>query len=470
MNVAIIGAGPAGITAGYELSKNNISVDIFESSSSVGGMSKTIELWNQKVDIGSHRFFSTDKRVNDLWLEVIKDDYEMVNRLSRIYYNNNFFHYPIKAFDALSKLGILESFLCIFYYFIELFKLKKEHTTFEEWVTNKFGKRLYEIFFKTYTEKLWGIPCNLLDSDFASQRIKKFTLGEAIKTAILGNKNSHKTLVDQFAYPHDGTGILYERMKDYIESKGNNVYLNTPVNRVITKNNVAFSIELDNNQVKEYDYIISSMPLNILVSRFTNTPDNIKELSSKLKFRSTILVYLNVQGQNLFPDNWIYVHNENLKTGRITNFSNWVPHINNNQKSTICALEYWCYEGDDFWNKDNEEIINLAKKELRQTRLIKEYEISDSFVYRIPKCYPVYSKGYKEILEPIKSFLSEINNLQVIGRYGSFKYNNQDHSILMGKLASENILKSTKHKLWDINTDYDEYQEKSLISKITLNK
>jgi protoporphyrinogen oxidase len=316
MNVAIIGAGPAGITAGYELSKNNISVDIFESSSSVGGMSKTIELWNQKVDIGSHRFFSTDKRVNDLWLEVIKDDYEMVNRLSRIYYNNNFFHYPIKAFDALSKLGILESFLCIFYYFIELFKLKKEHTTFEEWVTNKFGKRLYEIFFKTYTEKLWGIPCNLLDSDFASQRIKKFTLGEAIKTAILGNKNSHKTLVDQFAYPHDGTGILYERMKDYIESKGNNVYLNTPVNRVITKNNVAFSIELDNNQVKEYDYIISSMPLNILVSRFTNTPDNIKELSSKLKFRSTILVYLNVQGQNLFPDNWIYVpHSTTEKLG-----------------------------------------------------------------------------------------------------------------------------------------------------------
>ncbi|MFN4151706.1 MAG: FAD-dependent oxidoreductase, partial [Candidatus Sericytochromatia bacterium] len=278
------------------------------------------------------------------------------------------------------------------------------------------------------------------------------------------------TLVDQFAYPHDGTGILYERMKDYIESKGNNVYLNTPVNRVITKNNVAVSIELDNNEVKEYDYIISSMPLNILVSRLTNIPDNIKELSSKLKFRSTIIVYLNVQGQNLFPDNWIYVHNENLKTGRITNFSNWVPHINNNQKSTICALEYWCYEGDDFWNQDNEKIINLAKKELRQTGLIKEYEISDSFVYRIPKCYPVYSKGYKEILEPIKSFLSKINNLQVIGRYGSFKYNNQDHSILMGKLVSENILKNTKHKLWDINTDYDEYQEKSLISKTTLNK
>lgn len=470
MKVAIIGAGPAGITAGYELSKHNISVDIFESSSSVGGMSKTIELWNQKVDIGSHRFFSTDKRVNDLWLEVIKDDYDMVNRLSRIYYNNKFFHYPIKAFDALIKLGILESFICIFYYFIELFKTKRENTTFEEWVTNKFGKRLYEIFFKTYTEKLWGIPCNLLDSDFASQRIKKLNLGEAIKTALFGNKKNHKTLLDQFAYPHDGTGILYERMKTYIENKGNNVYLNTSVNRVITKNNVATSIKLDNGEVKEYDHIISSMPLNMLVSRITDVPENIKELSNKLKFRSTIIVYLNIQGQNLFPDNWIYVHNPELKTGRITNFSNWVPHINNNQKSTICALEYWCYEGDNFWNQDNEKIINLAKKELRQTGLIKEYEISDSFVYRIPKCYPVYSKDYKKILDPIKSFLLEIDNLQVIGRYGSFKYNNQDHSILMGKLSSENIFKNSMHKLWDINTDYDEYQEMSLISKSGLQK
>lgn len=470
MKVAVIGAGPAGMTAGYELAKNMKHVDVFEAGSSVGGMAKTIELWNQKVDIGPHRFFSNDTRVNELWLEVVGNDYEMVDRLTRIYYNKKFFHYPIKAFNALSNMGVFKATSCMVYYGVEKISPTKDISTFEGWVTNRFGKKLYQIFFKTYTEKLWGIPCDVLDADFAAQRIKKFSLGEAIKTALFGNSGKHKTLVDQFAYPHGGTGIVYERMAEYVKKQGGNVFLNTPVKKVITKNGKAYALELEDGTIKEYDHIISSMPLSLMVTRLPEVPENIKKAAQELKFRNTIIVYLNVQAKNLFPDNWLYVHSADLQMGRLTNFRNWVPQLYGKEESTICALEYWCYDEDEFWSKSDTELIELGKNELRKTGLIGNSLISDGHVYRIHRCYPVYSTGYKERLKPVEQYLSSVQNLHVIGRYGAFKYNNQDHSILMGRLAAENILKGTKHDLWEINTDYDSYQESSVITKTGLQK
>jgi protoporphyrinogen oxidase len=470
MKIAVIGGGPAGMAAAYELSKKIKNVDLYEASSGVGGMAKTIELWNQKVDIGPHRFFSNDTRVNELWLEVVGKDYEMVDRLTRIYYNKKFFHYPIKAFNALKNLGIFEAARCIINYGIEKLAPTKDTSTFEGWVTNRFGKRLYQVFFKTYTEKLWGIPCDVLDADFAAQRIKKFSLGEAIKTALFGNSGKHKTLVDQFAYPHGGTGIVYERMAEFVRQKGGNVYLNTPVEKVLTKNGTAYAIQLKDGSVKEYDHIISSMPLSLMVSRLPEVPEEIRQAANNLKFRNTIIVYLNVQANNLFPDNWLYVHSSDLLMGRLTNFRNWVPDLYKKEKSTICALEYWCYDEDDFWKWDEQKLIALGKEELRKTGLIGNAEITDGFVYKIHRCYPVYSTGYKETLKPVEDYLKTVKNLHVIGRYGAFKYNNQDHSILMGKLAVENILEGKKHDLWEINTDYDSYQESSVITKTGLQK
>lgn len=470
MKVAIIGAGPAGMTAGYELAKSIKEVDVYEASNSVGGMSKTIELWDQKVDIGPHRFFSSDNRVNELWLEVVGRDYEMVNRLTRIYYNKKFFHYPIKALNALTNLGVFKAASCMLYYGLEKLSPTKDISTFEGWVTNRFGKKLYQVFFKTYTEKLWGIPCNVLDADFAAQRIKKFSLGEAIKTALFGNSGKHKTLVDQFAYPHGGTGMVYQRMSDFVKKQGGNVFLQKPIQRVITKNNKACALEFEDGTIKEYDHIISSMPLSLMVTRLPEVAENIKWAAQSLKFRNTIIVYLNVQAKDLFPDNWLYVHSADLQMGRLTNFRNWVPHLYGKQNSTICALEYWCYDEDEFWKWDEQKLIDLGKEELRKTGLIGNAEISDGHVYKIPRCYPVYSTGYKEILKPVEDYLSTIQNLHVIGRYGAFKYNNQDHSILMGRLAAENILKGTKHNLWEINTDYESYQESSVITKTGLQK
>jgi protoporphyrinogen oxidase len=463
--IAIIGAGPAGITSAFELSKAGFDVTVYEASESVGGLSKTIELWDQKVDLGPHRFFSNDTKVNQLWLEVVGKDYRMVDRLTRIYYKKKFYYYPLKPFDALFKLGIWQAFLCVLSYFKEKIKPTKQDGSFESWVTSRFGSRLYLIFFKTYSEKLWGIPCSELDADFAAQRIKKLSLFEAIKNALFaGKKNKHKTLVDQFAYPIGGTGMVYERMKTLIEKNGGKVWCNTPVKKVLAENGNTPKIELNSGEIVEFDHIISSMPITHLVRNLPNVPAEILEATNQLKFRNTLLVYLKVEGQDVFPDNWLYVHANDLLMGRITNFCNWVPEINNGQKSTIVVLEYWAYDSDEIWNDSNENLIELAKKELRATGLIKDLPISEGHIVKIPKCYPVYGKGYQGPLKKVEAYLTGIENLSVIGRYGAFKYNNQDHSILMGLLSADNLINGKDHNLWEINTDYEIYQESSTIT------
>lgn len=463
--IAIIGAGPAGITAAYELTKAGYNIELYEAAPTVGGLSKTIELWNQQVDLGPHRFFSNDTKVNKLWLEVVGKDYRMVDRLTRIYYKKKFYYYPLKPFDALLKLGFGQATLCVLSYLKEKVKPTKQDGSFETWVTARFGYRLYSIFFKTYSEKLWGIPCTELDEDFAAQRIKKLSLFEAIKNALFpGKKNKHKTLVDQFAYPIGGTGMVYEKMKTFISENGGNVYLNTPIKSVIAKNKQATAIELQSGEVMNFDHIISTMPITHLVKNLPNVPREISNAATDLRFRNTILVYLKIEGLDVFPDNWLYVHASDLQMGRITNFCNWVPEINQGEKATIVALEYWSYDTEELWNKTDEELIELAQSEMIQTKLTKDLKISAGHVVKIPKCYPVYNKGYKAPLKKVENYLSSIDNLSVIGRYGSFKYNNQDHSILMGILAAENIIKDTNHNLWEINTDYETYQETSTIT------
>ena len=474
MKVAIIGAGPAGITAGYQLAKENIALDVYEASDAVGGMAKTIELWKQKVDLGPHRFFSDDPRVNKTWLELVGEDYEMVNRLTRIYYKNKFFYYPLKPFNALKNLGLLEAVNCGFSFAKETLSVKNSisnEDSFESWVVKKFGRRLFEIFYKSYSEKLWGISCDALDSDFAAQRIKKLSFTEAVISAFRGNKdNKHKTLVDTFAYPHDGSGIVYERMAEFIKSSDNsNVFCEAPVKRVCMENGKAVGLEMLNGEFRAYDRIISTMPLTKLVSQLPQVPANILESAKSLKFRNTILVFLKVEATELFPDNWLYIHADNLQTGRITNFRNWSPKLYGSEKSSILALEYWCYDEDEIWTRDNNALISLASEEMRKTGLIGSAQISDGFVHRVKNCYPVYNRGYKENLKPIQDYLTSIGNLSVIGRYGAFKYNNQDHSILMGILAAENIAQGAVHNLWEINTDY-EYQESVEINKTGLEK
>ena len=460
--VAVIGAGPAGLAAAYSLATRGMPVDVFEAGPSVGGMARTIPLWGQLVDLGPHRFFSTDPRVNRLWLEVLGGDYRMVSRLTRIYYNGRFFLYPLKPGDALRGLGIIEAVRCVSSYGQARLFPPADTSTFEGWVVSRFGHRLFNIFFKSYSEKLWGIPCGDLDADFAAQRIKKFSLSEAIKAALKPlPSQAHKTLVDEFAYPVLGAGMPYERMARRIGEIGGRVHLRQAV-RALQPAGGGWQLRLADGSLHGFDHVISSMPITLLLEAMS-APETVMHHARARRFRNTILVYLRVAAESPFPDQWVYVHSTRLKTGRITNFSNWVPSIGQGQTDTILCLEYWCYPEDGLWSERDGDLITMATDEIYQSGLIPPATITDGHVVRVPRCYPVYARGYKSHLKPVEDFLSEQHGLTAIGRYGAFKYNNQDHSILMGLLAAENIADGAGHDLWALNTDY-EYQEASRIT------
>lgn len=470
MRVAVIGAGPAGITAAYQLTKGGAQVEVYEASNAVGGLSRTIDLWGQKVDLGPHRFFSNDPRVNKLWLEVAGRDYRMVDRLTRIYYRKRFFEYPLKPANALWNMGVSNAACCLTSYLKEKVRPSfraEQNETFESWVVGRFGRRLFNMFFKSYSEKLWGISCDELDADFAAQRIKKFSLGQAVKTALGFGKGQHKTLVDQFAYPTGGTGMVYERMAERVKQLGGHVHLKQSVARVVHENRRVKGLELTDGRFEAFDHVVSTMPLTLMVRGLGNLPRAVEQGVASLRFRNTLLVYLNVAKTDLFKDQWLYIHSPDLGTGRVTNFRNWVPELYGQSPNSILALEYWCYDDDSQWEEDEHTLIARAEQEMRTTGLIGDARVLAGHVVRIRRCYPVYARGYKQHLDPVVDYVRSFQGLSAIGRYGAFKYNNQDHSILMGLLAAENILENKAHDLWAVNTD-SSYQESAVITKTGL--
>lgn len=470
MKVIVIGAGPAGLSCAHELAKKGVDVHIYEASEFVGGMSRSFDLWGQRVDLGPHRFFSKEKKINQFFAEVLKGEFTMINRLTRIYYKKRFFQYPLKFTNVLFNLNPFTITRILWDYLLQRINPIKNPTTFESWVTNRFGKKLYEIFFKSYSEKLWGIPCSKIDAEWAAQRIKTLSLIGAVISAIRGNAgNKHKTLVDEFAYPKHGTGLLYEKCAEQIKSNGGNIHLSNPVKKVtVNESNQAKGIELMDGSKIEADYVISTMPFTTMIKGIENVPQPVQEAADQLYFRNTILVYLEVDGVGLFEDNWIYVHSPDVRHGRITNFRNWCPTLYGDKKTSIICLEFWAFEKDEIWTMDDEKLSNIAKDEIGKLNLVpKSMDILNSKVIRIPRCYPVYETGYQAPLKTLEEFVDGIDKLIPIGRYGSFKYNNQDHSILMGLLAAENITGEGNTNLWEINTD-DEYQEEGDIKDVLI--
>ena len=470
MKVLIIGAGPAGLSCGYELAKAGIEVEVYEASPFVGGMARSFNLWGQRVDMGPHRFFSRERHINEFFTTLVKDDYTLVNRMTRIYYRNRFFHYPIKLFNVLRNLPPVTIFMILWEYLrVKLFPFKNP-TTFEEWVSNRFGRKLFEIFFKHYSEKLWGIPCSKIDADWAAQRIKSLSLWEALVSAIFGNRgNKHKTLLDQFAYPNNGTGTIYERAAEYIESHGGKIKLQAPVKSVIQEaDGKVVGVELKDGSIITAERVVSTMPLTFMVKGLQNVPVDVISSAEKLYFRNTILAYLEVDSTDLFSDNWIYVHSPEVKHGRITNFRNWSRQLYSDKKTTILCMEFWAFDNDPIWKDQDENIAGLAVKEIRLLKLVPEKaKILNTFILRVPRCYPVYETGYQVNLKKVENYLDTIENLIPIGRYGAFKYNNQDHSILMGILAADKITQGLDVDLWKINTDV-EYQEEARIKDVLI--
>jgi protoporphyrinogen oxidase len=475
-NTIVIGAGPAGLTAAHELARRGVPVEVFEAASQVGGMARSLRLWGQTVDLGPHRFFSSDPRVNRLWFEIAGRDYDMVARLTRILYRRRLFHYPLRPLNALLNLGLREACRCAASYLRgQIFPAATVADTmtaaagpsFEQWVTSRFGRRLFSIFFKTYSEKLWGIRCDALDADFAAQRIKKFSLGGAIKSALFGGGAKHKTLVDEFAYPHGGSGMIYERMAARIRELGGTLHLNTSVRRVLAAGGRVAGVELADGSRRAAAHVVSTFPITDLVAGLDDAPADVAAAAARLGYRNTIIVFLRVASENVFSDQWLYVHAPDLLTGRITNFRNWTPLIRAGADDTILALEYWCDDNDPLWREADAALSVLAEREIRATDLIKNAPVTGVRIERLHRSYPVYARGYKQPLAVVENYLRGIAGLTPIGRYGSFKYNNQDHSILMGLLAAENIAGGAGHDLWRINTDY-EYQESSIITKTGL--
>ena len=458
--VGIIGAGPAGLTAAMKLAERGIAVDVFEASKHVGGMARSMPLWDAIVDIGPHRFFSQDPRVNSLWHDLAGGDYATVDRLTRIHYRGKFFSYPLRPANALLNLGPVEAIRCVWSYAAQLARRRKNDApseSFESWVVAAFGRRLFEVFFKDYSEKLWGIPCSELDVDFAAQRIQRFSLGSAIFSALGLERRVHKTLVHRFSHPLLGAGMIYERMAERIRSLGGTVHLGQPVAGLADTQG---GIRFPDGSIRRFDHVVSTMPLDLLAASLPGLPETVRNSCGKLKFRHTILVYLKVAASGLFPDQWVYMQSPEFRFGRVTNFRNWPCGLPTQGDHSILSLEYWCDEADAIWRDDDQELIRLATAEIRTSGLIGDAEVAEGKVLRVPRCYPVYRKGYRAHLAPLVDYLRQnCPGITPIGRYGAFKYNNQDHSILMGILAAENIAGEANHDLWAVNTDYGNYQE-----------
>jgi protoporphyrinogen oxidase len=459
VRVAIIGAGPAGLTAAHALQTAGIEVEVFEAAPQVGGLARSIDLWGHKVDLGPHRFFSQNARVNDFWHRIAGEDFCTVNRRTRIFYRKKFFDYPLAVRNVLANLPATDIAAAILSWTKAQCGRRQDTRTFESWVVRRFGRHLYKMFFKSYTEKLWGIPCTALDADFATQRIRGFSLGGIIAGALPFGKGKHRTLVDRFDYPTGGCGAVYETMAREIVARGGKIHLRAPVRRVLADGRMVTGLELADGTMRAFSHVVSTMPLTLMAAQLPAVPADVSRAIAELRYRNTILVFLRVEASDLFPDQWIYVHEPAVDVGRITNFRNWAAALYGNMTSTILALEYWCNNEDDIWALPDDALIVKAAAELRQIGLIGTAEVTAGHVERIGRSYPVYAAGYRDALACVTDFLKSFNNLLPIGRYGAFKYNNQDHSIYMGLLAAENIANGAAHDLWSVNSDYDKYQE-----------
>jgi protoporphyrinogen oxidase len=471
--VAIIGAGPAGLTAAYLLCKEGVAVTVIEADPElVGGIARTANYKGYHFDIGGHRFFSKSKEVEDLWTELLPHDLLERPRSSRIFYRGRYFAYPLRAAEALLKLGPVESALCVLSYLkARLFPVRNPKS-FEDWVSNQFGRRLFSIFFRTYTEKVWGMSCKEISADWAAQRIKGLSLGSAIRNALLPNRASKqksaiiKTLIDSFRYPRKGPGMIWEACARRVRELGGAIRMGEKV--------VGCSLDAGRREwtVTHVDragarhqtraaHVISSAPLRELALGITpRLEEETRTAASRLRYRDFLTVVLILKDRQLFDDNWIYIHDPKVRVGRVQNFKSWSPEMVPDPSMACYGLEYFCFEGDGLWTMSDADLLELGKRELQQIGLASAQDVVDGCVVRQPKAYPVYDEGYAENVEKIRREIeARFPTLHLVGRNGMHKYNNQDHAMMTAMLCAKNILSGAPlYDLWRVNEDA-EYHE-----------
>ncbi|MBB3859911.1 protoporphyrinogen oxidase [Novosphingobium hassiacum] len=474
VDVAIIGAGPAGLTAGYLLTKRGLSVAIIEKDATyVGGISRTVEHEGYRFDIGGHRFFSKSQQVVDLWNEILPDDFIQRPRMSRIYYEGKFYSYPLRAFEALWNLGIVRSTLCMASFAKAKAFPRKTVRSFEDWTTNQFGQKLYSIFFKTYTEKVWGMPCDEMSADWAAQRIKGLSLWGAVTDGLrrsLGlNKRPNdgmqtKTLLETFRYPRLGPGMMWDAARDKIVATGKgDVLMGHALKQLAEDGQGGWRVSAsgpDGSDVMiQASHVISSAPMRELAARIHPLPATTLE-ASRLRYRDFLTVALKIRSEELFPDNWIYIHDSKVQVGRIQNFRSWSPEMVPDDSVACVGLEYFCFEGDTLWDSTDEELVALATKEMAILGLVSPDKVLGGVVVRQEKAYPVYDDEYATNVAAMRTELEEIHpTLHLVGRNGMHRYNNQDHAMMTAMLTVENIIAGSRvYDTWCVNEDA-EYHE-----------
>ncbi|MFB7948721.1 NAD(P)/FAD-dependent oxidoreductase [Kitasatospora phosalacinea] len=469
----VIGAGPAGLTAAYDLTKHGFPARVFEADDVVGGISQTAERDGWRFDIGGHRFFTKVAAVEALWHEILPDeDFLLRPRMSRIFYRGQLFDYPLKAGNALKGLGVFEAARCIGSYFWARVRPPKDQSHFEGWVTARFGRRLFSIFFKTYTEKVWGMKTTELQADWAAQRIKNLSLMAAIKNAVLPSRNQKDitSLIEEFQYPKYGPGMMWETATDKVRAQGGTVEMNTRVEKVSWeqgKGAVSVTVAGPGGEVSQVpaEHVVSSTPISHLVRIMEPAaPAEVVAAADELRYRDFLTVALVVPEKDGFPDNWIYIHSPGVKVGRIQNFGSWSPYLVKEGR-TCLGLEYFVNEGDELWNMTDEDLVALGTAELEQLGLTKPGSVEAGYAVRIHKAYPIYDDRYQAALDVIRGWLAEaVPNVHPVGRNGMHRYNNQDHSMMTALLTAENIRTGSTHDVWEVNVE-EEYHEEGGDSK-----
>jgi protoporphyrinogen oxidase len=473
-DVAIIGAGPAGLTAAYLLTKAGYSVIVIEKDPKyVGGISRTVEHDGFRFDIGGHRFFSKSREVVDLWNELLPNDFIHRPRMSRIFYDGKFYSYPLRGFEALRNLGIWRSARCMASYgYARLFP-RSDVKSFQDWTINQFGEELFSIFFKTYTEKVWGMPCNEISADWAAQRIKGLSLGSAVidglKRSLGLNRRPNdgmatKTLLETFRYPRRGPGMMWEAARDVVVKRGNRVMMNHALQQLsfdekLGRWRVSATNADGKNVIINAAHVISSAPIRELVSRIHPLP-RAAARALDLRYRDFLTVALIIRSEDIFPDNWIYIHDSKVKVGRIQNFRSWSPEMVPDPSLACVGLEYFCFEGDGLWQADDQDLVELAKREMKILGLCDPKDVEGGVVVRQEKAYPVYDDQYRENVEAIREELEGLYpTLHLVGRNGMHRYNNQDHAMMTAMLTVRNIEAGARaYDIWAVNEDA-EYHE-----------
>lgn len=457
VGTAVLGAGPAGLTAAYVLARRGARGVVFEADETVGGIAKTVVHGGYRFDLGGHRFFTKLHTVQELWEDVLGDDFLLRPRLSRIYYDGKFLAYPLQAKDVIARLGIVESLLCTMSYFrSRLRPRRRPQETFEDWVEARFGRRLYDAFFGPYTEKVWGIPGSEIRAEWAAQRIKNFSFTKAVLSIVGLRREQVTTLIEEFHYPRLGPGQMWEAFQRRAEAGGVPVRLSHRVESVrhhegrVT--HVAVAVDGERSVVP-VDAVLSSIPLSELVlSLDPPAPADVVDAARRLRYRELCLVALVIDGEQPFPDNWIYLHDPGTRAGRVQNFGAWSPDMV--QPGTTClGAEYFCFEGDEIWELGEAEAVQLATDELARIGLVDPARVVDGVKVRVPRAYPMYDGDYREAVQVLRGFLAGFDNLQTFGRNGLHRYNNQDHSMWTAVLATLNLIDGTDHDVWSVNIE-----------------